>query len=304
MCLFTSAEEVRPSPPPCLLTLPKVLPCVCSTRRRSNITSESLFLDAFQAMASPPEDDELFPPHPHSFPNPLPDSVDANERPFYFAVDCWPELSEQEAAMELEDGEDRLSAVRRICRIPKAFQMSYTAIVDAHAMSEMLSVLEPLAHVVHIVLIGMGSEIILRHHRLCSGRGRGREQQLSEPSHLIELENAQIGAMAMALMKHGFPQVSILEGGYSSVLKYLRSCDGRSADSLSPLSQTFKVKRAGGEEVVLGVHVLVDVDHEAVNDLFLPTANVSPATAAEPQVSKSSGVADLLSNTYSMFRRR
>lgn len=230
-----------------------------------------------------------------------------NERPFYFAVDCWPELSEQEATQDCVDCEDRLSAVRRICRIPKAFQMSYTAIVDAHAMTEMLDVLEPLAHVVHIVLIGMGPEIIQRHHRnLCSRaeKGRGREERdrdSSELSNLIELENAQIGAMAMALMKHGFPQVSILEGGYSSVLKYLRSCDGRSADSLSP-SQTFRVKRTGGgEEGPLGMHVLVDVDHDAVNDLFLPTAS---ATTAEPQSSKGSGVADLLSNTYSLFRRR
>jgi hypothetical protein len=284
-----------------------VLPCVCSTRRRSNVTSESLFLEAFQSHSAPSaEGDHL---HPPPLPTPAPSSgaapKDTNERPFYFAVDCWPEILSEGGPQEPLE-EDQLSGVRRICRIPKAFHMSYTAIVDPAAMTEMLSVLEPLAHVVHIVLVGLGPEIIQQHHsrpRLLSAsrtKASSSAEDEEELETLVALEEAQMDAMAMALMKHGFPHVSILEGGYSSVLRLLRNCDGCRVGSGSQQPQ----RERRGETVSLGMHVLVDVDQEAVAQLFTPAAP-SPLAASVPGAAAvAGGVTDLLSNTYGLFRRR
>ncbi len=118
---------------------------------------------------------------------------------------------------------------------------------------------------------------------------------------MIQSEDSQIGAMAMALMKHGFPHVSILEGGYSSVLKYLRSCDGRGVSEAAMANSTLKSKK--GDDTPLGMHVLVDVDHERINDLF-QTKSTGVGTENANPLSRGAAVVDLLSNTYGMFRRR
>lgn len=308
-----------------VLMCSQVLPCVCSTRRRSNVTSESLFLEAFRKHSTPPEGDALA--LPSFFPNPLTESSAPNERPFYFAVDCWPDLPSDQLQSPGEDLDlDTLSSIKRICRIPKAFQMSYTAITDPQAMVEMLNVLEPLAHVVHIVLIGIGAEIIQQHQYQQSSQQkslklgllmRNKEETTASVDDLVVQEEAQISAMAMALMKHGYPHVSILEGGYSSVLKYLWSCDGRGSSSTSMVSVAPSKK---SDEISLGMHVLVDVDNGAVQQLFqskssieVPTTSTAMGStpSASGAVRRPSGTApsvvDLLSNTataISMFRRR
>lgn len=256
-------------------------------------------MEAFQSHSSPSPEGEHINLVPVPYPAPYSGATtrDINERPFYFAVDCWPEILSEtgESATLAPHEEGQLSGVRRICRIPKAFHMSYTAIVDPAAMTEMLSVLEPLAHVVHIVLVGLGPEIIQQHHfrKPAPHLKASAEEELET---LVDLEEAQMGAMAMALMKHGFPHVSILEGGYSSVLRLLRNCDGCRVGTGSQQLQ----RERGGEAVSLGMHVLVDVDQEAVGQLFAPSTVASPSVpGAGP-----SGVTDLLFNTYGLFRRK
>jgi hypothetical protein len=230
--------------------------------------------------------------------------------------------------------------------------MPYTAIVDPVAMADMLSVLEPLGHVVHIVLIGLGAEILRYQHsgagaiqtkqkgqvsRLLAGRRRDEEEDSGRASlssggeadyiAAADAEDSQLGAMAMALMKHGFPYVSVLEGGYSAVIKYLLSCDGRGIDdegegeeegdlgdgnAVTPLS-----KREKGD-LSLGLHVLVDVDHAAISVAFqrkpsVPTAPTPPpstplsdvSSSLAPSTSRASlAVTDMISSTYGLFKRR
>jgi hypothetical protein len=318
VCLFTSAEEV--------------LPCVCSTRRRSNVTSESLFLQAFQSHSSIPTTASPEDPHSALFSTSASHSPHAasvpTERPFFFAVDCWPETGQDQGLGQEQGrgGEDEpLCGVRRICRIPKAFHTSYGAIVDPVAMTEMLSVLEPLAHVVHIVLMGLGPEIIQQHHttRLlsrCSSKGQGQQRQGGEDEELetlVELEEAQLGAMAMALMKHGFPHVSILEGGHSAVLRFLRNCDGCGSGSPSSSASAAAVSQrgagagagAGAGGVSLGMHVLVDVDQDAVAQLFSPSLSpLGDGNSNGKGAGTAVGVADLLATygslSMTVFRKR
>eukprot|EP00602_Paraphysomonas_sp_CaronLab_P008091 CAMPEP_0185029328 /NCGR_PEP_ID=MMETSP1103-20130426/15560_1 /TAXON_ID=36769 /ORGANISM="Paraphysomonas bandaiensis, Strain Caron Lab Isolate" /LENGTH=837 /DNA_ID=CAMNT_0027564019 /DNA_START=268 /DNA_END=2782 /DNA_ORIENTATION=+ len=262
-CMFTSANEV--------------LPCVCSTRRRDNISSRMLFQEAFRnaAMSVLSGDGGTNDSSSPSLPSPSTDNLHVSEKPFFFAVDCWPE--------------DDNAVGRRPFRIPKAFTMPYTAVVDATAMSNMLSVLEPLSNMVHIVLIGKGHEFIRQHEnrKLAQLSPKSKPKVLDEGLLSIATaeEDAQIGAMAMSLIKHGFSHVSILEGGYGSVLRYLRYCDGlggldTDGSECTPSSSidtpSKNPKRGDHENESLGLHVLVDVDQDEVDCLFSPHKASSP----------------------------
>ncbi|CAE7373046.1 Aste57867_12073 [Symbiodinium microadriaticum] len=267
-CLFTTADEV--------------LPCVCSPRRRSDMSSSMAFQTTFVRNASVEGRAE------RPFPCPLTDKLAVDESPFFFAIDCWPEDMTMTGANALSS---------RLFRIPKALQLPYTTVMDAMAMDEMLQVLEPLSQSVHFVLIGKGLDIIRFQHNLkCDG-----------PLDVCQAgEDAQLAAMAMALMKRGFPHVSLLEGGAGELLRFLWRCEGRTVES------SHNSDNCTGSE--LGLHALVDVDHDEIDRLFAyltgtqpPHEQSSTSTSLANKITTAS-VTDMLSSsmntTYNLFRRR
>lgn len=266
-----------------------MLPCVCSARRRTDTNSTVAFREAFEAK---------YDKSTRHFPYPVTDRTSDSLKPFFFAIDCWP-----------DDSSSLDTSSNRLCRIPKALQLPYTAVTDAVAMEDMLQVLEPLSHMVHFVLIGKGSDVIRFQHRLESGSS-GDDDGLNSS---LATETALLDAMAMSLIKHGFPLVSILEGGMGGVLQFLMKCDGHAVGTEN--EETFL---SGAEISGLGLHVLVDVDNDQIDRLFnRPSTVTRPSALAQslttPLVSVSTSataaaVSELfsssLSSTYNLFKRR
>ena len=161
-------------------------------------------------------------------------------------------------------------------------------------MDEILEVLEPLSQAVHFVLIGKGADVIRFQHSASDGA-----LEVCQGT-----EEAQLAAMAMALIKRGFPHVSILEGGGGAVLRYLWRCEGKSSGP----SQTHDLLTTE-----LGLHTLVDVNYDEINRLFEYLAGtMSPQSQSTTAIMASklttAAVTEMFSSsmnsTYNMFRKR
>jgi hypothetical protein len=243
-CLGTSVEEV--------------LPCICSNRR----------YDSGRSIGNDPNRQSLS-GVPLAFQNgsvgclrtvlqgksesglPFLPSLDDETRssPFFFAIDCWPEL---------QDLEQRGGSSDRLCKIPKALQMSYSDVMNASALDTILSILQPLAGQVHIVLIGKGDDLIRCNY------GGDPSATLESIRSRIHEESAQLGALALTLAKRGIPHVSILDGGYGSVLRCFWNCENCSEDDILCTSP-----HKSDVDMELSFDMLFDVDMDSIKTLFL-----------------------------------
>ena len=91
------------------------------------------------------------------------------------------------------------------------------------------------------------------------GGQAGADLQLS-----YDWEAARLDAMAMLMMKSGIQYVSVLSGGYASVLRYLVAAD-RAAEGCEADDVEGGAEDGGGYD--MGLQVLAAVDEEAVRDL-------------------------------------
>ena len=189
-----------------------------------------------------------FPP-----PSAIDDVGGEEEEPFYFAIDCWPEVSGQ--AGEQEEEEEFCPSSDRLCKIPKALQMSHSDVMNEGFIDNIVSILQPLAGLVHVVLIGKGAELIRCNH--------SRDPAVTTQSVQISIheQSAQLGALALTLAKHGIPLVSILDGGYGSVLRCFWNSEHAEEDE--------EEEEEGDKKLMLSFDFLFDVDHDAIRTLFL-----------------------------------
>jgi hypothetical protein len=93
--------------------------------------------------------------------------------------------------------------------------------MDASAVEGALAVLRPLAGRVHVVLVGKGSDLIR-----CTPSGDPAVTLTAESIRKdVHQQSAQLGALALTLAKQGIPHVSVLDGGYGSVLRCFWNCE-------------------------------------------------------------------------------
>lgn len=253
-CVGTSAEEV--------------LPCICSNRRydaggltdstfdrRESSVSLAFRHGTLKCLQAIKGRDDV----PAKGLLPSPSSLTAiDHSPFFLAIDCWPE---DLGSTNLGDIVDQQRS-SRLCKIPKALQMSYSDVMNAGVVDDILSILQPLAGRVHIVLIGKGDELIRCSH------GSDRASTVDAIQRSVHEQSAQLAALALTLAKQGIPHISILDGGFGSVLRCFWNSENKSNSD-----------GAGGGDVKsvvdpceLSFDLLFDVDHDAIKTLFLGDA--------------------------------
>jgi len=187
-CLWAYAEEV--------------IPCLCGSMRRSRTSLSSLESDtagaAFkQIWTSNIEEKQRV--IGRYLPSPI--TSYNQEPPYYFAVDC------------------RSSYEKRLGRFPKALSLDPRALTDPESLDSLLQSLQPLVGSTHICLIGAGEEYVrINHHQY---RGESDRDRALEEAVLEQV--TRLNAIAVFFMKQNFSRISVLDGGFSSAIRYLHS---------------------------------------------------------------------------------
>ena len=172
---------------------------------------------------------------------PAPSSCDDDMGLFYFAIDCWSETLYQGQFSD---------TCGRLCKIPKALQIPSSEIMNENVIDMLLSFLRPISGFAHIVLIGIGDEILF------SSYANNPSITHEAFESIVHAENAHLGALSLSLAKQGIPYVSIMDGGYGSVVRCIWNSEN-----------VKKNERCG--EMPLNFDMLFDVDHDAIRDLFI-----------------------------------
>lgn len=302
-CVGTAAEEV--------------LPCVCSPRRvkcspspssssaisggvgqsDSSVLVSSAVMESFLASARRSLDAVSSGWDLLTLPGLVPPpaaAISEDDQPFYFAIDCWPAAAAASAGSQEEEGSSD-----RLCVIPKAVQMPFIDVMTAaSAVDDLMLMLQPLAGRVHVVLIGKGDDLIR-----CSQGGDAATVHRD-----VHEQAAQLGALALTLAKRGVPHVSILDGGFGSVLRCFWNCENSKtshkedtdhehddrSDSDGSCDRTGDddhydadvSDRPGNgmlQDLYLSFDMLSDVDDEAIRALFLGEVSAA-AGPARPAV--------------------
>ena len=152
----------------------------------------------------------------------------AQKKPFYFGIDC------------------RTEAERSLGTFPKALVVDPSFITDPSKITDILAMLEPLAQSVHLCIIGSGEEYIryifeqqrLRQavnplvggafaQLLALGRGLGlgsaESQSELQIESLLREYRLKLNAIALFFLKRSFLHVSILDGGFITAVRALKS---------------------------------------------------------------------------------
>ncbi|KAL4152341.1 hypothetical protein PRNP1_009274 [Phytophthora ramorum] len=203
----------------------------------------------------------------------------------YFVVDC------------------RGSEDMRGGQVPTAFRFDPDAVADPHALDQVLATLGPLKTAgVHICVMGHGYAHIaeeLRQFQQKQGVASASPFSLSE--HFLETyanDQSRVQSTIEFLLKHEFPRVSVLEGGYSAAHGHLFRSHSLTVDDLAD-HDTPNCKLCQHDRSMRSVHppasggaLCVEEKKEAVNqDDSNFTANARTASSRTSESSQRSSAA-------------
>jgi hypothetical protein len=173
----------------------EVLPCICSNIRRPHSSDNEFELkEIFQTALKSASEKYCF----------LISSVETMT-PLYFAIDC---RKNEEKTMGL---------------FPKAYSLDPEVIFDSDGLTELISILQPIAGTTHIVMIGSGIDYYkwFIYKFKYGNRKKKTKQMKKEYKDLIEEDSQKMNAIALSLIKRGFKFISILQGGFAEAVYYI-----------------------------------------------------------------------------------
>jgi hypothetical protein len=173
----------------------EVLPCICSNIRRPHSSDNEFELkEIFQTALNQASEKYCF----------LISSLETMT-PLYFAIDC---RKNEEKTMGL---------------FPKAYSLDPEVIFDSDGLTELISILQPIAGTTHIVMIGSGIDYYkwFIYKFKYGNRKKKTKQMKKEYKELIEEDSQKMNAIALSLIKRGFKFISILQGGFAEAVYYI-----------------------------------------------------------------------------------